>query len=186
MRPPLLGPRIELRPFEPSDVHAAHRVYTDERVMRWVGTGVVGDLEQTRAILAEYIRHQRLHGFSVWAVIERATNELIGDAGLYTRGSEVELGYTLGFEHWGRGYGTEAAGLWVRAGLGELRLPGLIALIRPENAASAALASKLGFEPRGRVSAYGAEHVLYRLTNEASGPDSARSSDPSSRRSPSE
>jgi hypothetical protein len=46
-------------------------------------------------MLGEYIDHQRACGFSFWAVIERRSGELIGDAGLYSRDGEVELGYTL-------------------------------------------------------------------------------------------
>lgn len=167
MRFPLTGPRLQLRPFELSDVQAAHCIYSDERVMRWVGNGAVRRIEETSAMLSEYIEHQRIHGFSFWAVIERPTGGLIGDAGLYTRDSAVELGYTLGYEHWGKGYGTEAAQLCVRAAFAELRLPALVALIRPENEPSAAVAAKLRFTPTERVSAYGSDHVVYRLTARA-------------------
>lgn len=183
MRFPLVGVRLALRPFELSDVDAAHRIYGDARVMRWVGDGAVRGPEHTRATLAEYIDHQRARGFSFWAVLERRSGELIGDAGLYSRGGEVELGYTLAYEQWGNGYATEAAELCVQAAFTELGLPELVALIRPENRSSAAVAMKLGFEPGARVSAYGSDHVLYRLTAPA-----ARAAEPSSgasgRRSP--
>jgi ribosomal-protein-alanine N-acetyltransferase len=156
---PLIGPRVQLRPFELSDVQAAHRVYSDERVMLWVGEGGVSHPAQTEAMLREYIEHQRLHGFSFWAVIERATREVIGDAGLYTRGGKVELGYTLAYEYWGCGYGTEAAGLCVRTA-SDVGLRELIALARPANAPSVAVIEKLGFKPRewvtaGRLGAHG-------------------------------
>lgn len=183
LRFPLAGPRLDLRPFELADTPAAHRIYCDERVMRWVGAGAVIRPEQTTAMLSEYIDHQRVRGFSFWAVIERSTGELIGDAGLYTRGSEVELGYTLGYEHWGKGYGTEAAQLCVHAAFAELGLPELTALIRPENQSSAAVAVKLGFEQAARVSAYGSEHLLFRLTAPAARA-AAPSSGGSGRRSP--
>lgn len=160
---PVVGVRVELRPFELSDVSAAHRIYSDERVMRWVGAGAVHHPEQTEAMLREYIAHQRLHGYSFWAVIERATGKLIGDAGLYTRALEVELGYTLGYEHWGKGYGTEAARLAVRAAFTELGVGELVALIRPGNEPSVAVATKLGFVARERVAAYGSEHLLFVL-----------------------
>ena len=160
---PLTGERLLLRPFEPDDVAAAHRVYSDPRVMRWVGSGPVVRRAQTEAMLAGYIAHQRRYGFSFWAVIERASGELIGDAGLYTRIEQVELGYTLARQHWGKGYGTEAAALCVQAAFDSLRLAQLEALVRPENTASAAVVKKLGFEDCGRAVVHGAPHILFRL-----------------------
>lgn len=172
MRFPLVGTRIELRLLESSDIAAAHRLYSDERVMRWVGTGPC-TLKQTRAMVAEYIEHQDRHGFSFWAVIDRRSGELIGDAGLYTRGDEIELGYTIDANHWGRGYGTEAARLCVSAAFDELKAPALIALARPMNTASTAVLAKLGFKPEGELLAHGSPHTLYRLT-----PDAFKAADP--------
>lgn len=168
---PLVGRRVELRRFELTDVSAAHRVYSDERVMRWVGDGVVDHPEQTEAMLRAYMEHQRLRGFSFWAVIERATGELIGDAGLYTRDGEIEVGYTLAFEHWGKGYGTEAASLCVHAAFAQFGVRELIAVVRSANTASVAVLTKLGFEASEFVTADGSERTVYRLRREA-GPDS--------------
>ena len=92
---PLTGDRIQLRPFVPADGAAMHNIYGDGRVMRWVGDGPVRDLNQTQAMLDRYIAHQRAHGFSFWAVVERSTGAVVGDAGLCIRGDDVELGYTL-------------------------------------------------------------------------------------------
>lgn len=162
---PLVSERLLLRPFELDDVAAAHRVYSDERVMRWVGSGPVVRPEQTEAMLTGYIRHQERFGFSFWAVIERSSGELIGDGGLYSRAGEVELGYTLAEEHWGKGYGTEVATLCVHEAFTNLVLPYLDALIRPENEASAAVVQKLGFQDSGRVVIQGSPHRLFRLLN---------------------
>ena len=57
----------------------------------------MADIALTERLLEDYDAHQRRHGFSFWAVIERSSGTLIGDAGLYrTPAGEVELGYTLG------------------------------------------------------------------------------------------
>ncbi len=157
------GERLLLRPFDTVDVVAIHAIYSDPEVMRWVGTGPVHDLSETEAMLADYAAHQQAHGFSCWAVVLRAGGRLIGDAGLMTRGDEVELGYTLARQHWGQGYGTEAARLCVQGAFHRFGLPGLIAISRPENAASIAVLTKLGFTADGQVRAYGAEHLRYRL-----------------------
>ena len=161
---PLTSDRLLLRPFEPEDVPAAHVIYRDPEVMRWVGTGPVSRAEQTAAMLAGYIAHQRRHGFSFWAVIEQSTGTLIGDAGLYARAEHVELGYTLGRSHWGQGYGTEAAAACVHGAFDGLELEELSALVRPENAASLAVVGKLGFAEAGRIYAHGAPHIVFRLS----------------------
>ncbi len=165
MRFPLVGERVALRPFTVSDRRAMHPIYADERVMRWVGGGPVTHIASTSAMLNGYVAHQRAHGFSCWAVIERATARLIGDAGLHTRGRSVELGYTLGHAHWHQGYATEAARLCVDAAFGPLGLAELTAVVTAENTASAAVLAKLGFRRAGDVISRDAPHAHYRLTS---------------------
>ena len=158
-------PRLWLRPFEPADLDAIHRVYSDSEVMRWVGTGPVADRATTERMLEGYAAHQRTHGFSFWAVLERATNALIGDAGLHrTAAGETELGYTLARFAWGRGYATEAAAAWLDAAFRRLAIREVIALAEPPNRPSAHVLQKLGFTPDGTRMAFGREHLLYRIT----------------------
>lgn len=160
---PLLTPRVALRPFIARDSRAMASIYADPRVMRWVGHGPVLNRRGTAALLHGYTVHQKEHGFSCWAVIERATERMIGDAGLFTRGTHVELGYTLGHEHWNRGYASEAAGRCVEAAFGPLGLAELTALVRPENTASVSVLTKLGFGRVTDVDVYGAPHARYTL-----------------------
>lgn len=174
---PLTSERLLLRPFALSDAPAVHRVYRDARVMRWVGTGPVVRPEQTEAMLTGYIRHQERFGFSFWALLERSSRELIGDAGLYTRAGQVELGYTLAAEHWGKGYATEAAALCVHVAFTDLDLPHLDALIRAENTASVAVVRKLGFDEIGQELMHGSPHVLFRLVNPAASKSAIGESD---------
>jgi ribosomal-protein-alanine N-acetyltransferase len=144
-----------------------HPIYADARVMRWVGGGPVRHRRDTAAMLFSYAEHQRQHGFSCWAVIDRASGRLLGDAGLSTRGQSVELGYTLGFEHWRRGYATEAAQLCIDAAFGALGMDTLSAVVVADNVASVAVLTKLGFVHAGEVMAYDAPHAHYRLAYQA-------------------
>lgn len=160
----LAGARLDLRPFTLADVDAVAAVYGDAEVMRWVGHGRIGSRDGIERMLREYVLHQERHGFSVWAVIERETGELIGDGGLFKRPEgEVELGYTLRRDRWGRGYATEVAGLWVAAALDELRLEDVIAQCDVPNEASARVLEKVGFVEELRRMAYGREHRGFRL-----------------------
>lgn len=165
LRFPLLGERVLLRPFVPADAAAAHTVYGDPEVMEHVGEGGAVTSEETAQMIADYRRHQDEHGFAFWAVIDRGTGELIGDAGLEHTAHGVELGYTLARSAWGRGLATEAARLCIAATFGPLGLRRLVAQADLGNPASVRVLEKLGFRRDGVVTAYGRPH--HRLTLDA-------------------
>src|SRR5207249_11006997 len=89
----------------------------------------------TRGAVERFIRHEREHGFGLWAVELRATGEFIGDCGLVYvegKGPEVEVAYHLAKEWWGRGLATEAARACLDYGFRELGLREIIAICFPE------------------------------------------------------
>lgn len=164
---PLRGRRVQLRPFQVADARAAHRVYGDAEVMRWVGEGRAATVAESAAMIADYGRHQLVHGFGFWAVVDGESGTLIGDAGLERTRNGVELGYTLARAWWGRGLATEAAQLCVAAAFGPLGLSTLVALADEENPASARVLGKLGFAADGTVLAYGRPHRRFTLARGA-------------------
>ncbi len=162
-------PRLLLRPFQEEDAPAAHEVYSDPEVMRYVATGPLSDPAMTRRLLYDYRTHQDAWGYSFWAVVERASDRLIGDAGLYrTPAGEVELGYTLGKPWWGRGYATEAAGAWLETAFSRLGIREVVALAEPANAASLRVLEKLGMTRDGERIAFGRPHAVYRASRPVS------------------
>jgi RimJ/RimL family protein N-acetyltransferase len=135
--------------------------------MRYVGHGAVGSITGTESMIRQYMAHQRTHGFGFWAVTDRASGVIIGDAGLArTVDGEVEMGYTLAKAWWGRGLGTEAATLCVAAARGPLGLTRLRALVEAPNVASQHVLEKLGFTRDGVTLAFDREHLVYRLSLE--------------------
>jgi RimJ/RimL family protein N-acetyltransferase len=159
--------RLLIRSFTLEDPDAVHGVYGDEQVMRHVGDGTVADLAQTRKMVRDYIDHERRHGFSFWAVVERESDTVMGDAGLYLlegTGPEVELGYTLGRAWWGRGYATEAARACLDLTWREFGQQEVVAVADPLNAASIHVLHKVGMRLDRPIIAYRREHELYRLT----------------------
>lgn len=160
---PLVGDRVLLRPFEQADAAAAHRIYGDPEVMRYVGDGRAVSPRTTAQMITDYRRHQHENGFAFWAMIDRATGGLIGDAGLEITRFGTELGYTLARAAWGRGLATEAAQLCVDAAFGPLDIPRLVAVADAENPASARVLEKLGFTAQGTAAAYGRPHRHYAL-----------------------
>jgi RimJ/RimL family protein N-acetyltransferase len=75
---------------------------------------------------------------------------LIGACGLDRVGNDVELGFWIAREHWGRGYAAEAG----RAVLGLARALGhqrIVSSHFADNPASGRVLAKIGFVPTGRV-----------------------------------
>jgi RimJ/RimL family protein N-acetyltransferase len=162
---PIVTERLELRALRLDDAAVLFRdVYGDAEVMRWVAGGPVADLATAEAAIQRFMAHQRTRGFGWWAVVERATGRLVGDAGLYSyedRGPGVEVGYTLARHAWGRGLATEAATASLRAAFGPLGLDRVLAVARPENAASLRVLEKAGMGRDGRTEYLGHEHVRF-------------------------
>ena len=160
-------PRLILRHLEPGDLDALHALYRDPEVRRHFPDGTL-TLEQTREEL-EWFRngHPRHPELGLWATIERSTGELVGRCGLlpWTIDGvlEVELAYLIDKSRWRTGLATEAAQAIVEHARSVLKLPRLICLIMPGNAASASLARKMGmtFE-REHHDHYGTCHIYAR------------------------
>ena len=159
---PLVTDRLTMRPFAADDLEAAHAIWSDPAVGPWIG----GRHERLRTSIDElegHLDHQARHGFSMWAALDRATGELVGEVGLQLlegTGPEVEIGWCFARSAWGRGLATEAAEAWLRTGFEFLGLDRVVAVVLPDNARSLRVCEKLGMDEDGRRHVYGAEHVL--------------------------
>jgi RimJ/RimL family protein N-acetyltransferase len=142
-----------VRPFVADDLQALHRIYEDAEAMRYVD-GSYPDLDATRAALEMHITMQREHGFAFWAVLRE--DELIGEVGFGRMGDEIEMGWFIRRDNWGHGYATEAASAALEHAPGPV-----IAVIRPDNAASIRVAEKLGFVLRGAEEVRGNRQLIY-------------------------
>jgi ribosomal-protein-alanine N-acetyltransferase len=163
---PIRTDRLSLRPLVGDDAAALHRIYGDAETMRYIGASgqPSASVEQTASSIAWFARHQAFHGFSLWAIEERSSRELVGVAGLLYvegRGPEVEVAYVLRRDRWGRGYATEAARAALDVAFGALGLKRVIALSYPDNAASQRVMTKLGMHPDGSAVAYGREMIRH-------------------------
>jgi ribosomal-protein-alanine N-acetyltransferase len=128
--------------------------------MRFIGRSgtPAPDSEATARTLAWLMRHERLHGFGMWALDERGGEPVVGVAGLLWvegHGPEVEAAYLVRRDRWGRGYATEALKAVLRIGHEALGLRRIIALAYPENARSRRVMEKAGMRPDGSVTIYG-------------------------------
>jgi RimJ/RimL family protein N-acetyltransferase len=154
----------------PSPRDAAELFHTvgDPEVMKyWLGGADPAPL-QTEQRIEAFDRHWTTHGFGDYAVVEKATGAIIGFAGLHTIANmpDVNLGYAFRKNHWRQGYGTEVCRALLHHGFHTLNFPEIIAVIWPENAASIALAVKLGMKFRDRILWSGSPRVVYAIARQ--------------------
>lgn len=163
---PLETERLIIRELAMDDLEPFHAVFGDAEVMARIPSGVSRDLDHSAERLRWMIDHQKQHGFSLWAIVERSSDEMIGTCGLILvegKGPDVELAYHLARSRWGNGYGGEAAAACIDYGLGELELERIIAVADPMHFVSRRVMEKVGmsFERRGRF--YGQDMVVYSI-----------------------
>ena len=155
-------PRLVIRPFEMSDLEAAHQLLDQD--LEWSGTGFT--LEQRRERLAFYVALARWDDtgrlFGYRAVTLKATGELIGICGFIPgvwdgrdralvstcddpgAGLELEVGYALGSAYRGHGYATEALRALIDHAFGELGVRRLVAGTGRDNPGSVRLLERVG------------------------------------------
>jgi RimJ/RimL family protein N-acetyltransferase len=140
-------PVVRLRVPTDEDAVAWHRLFDDPDVMEFFG-GRSAELSVYEELTARQRRHDAELGFCLWTMLD-ADDRVIGFTGAQPwprdwgpRG-EIEIGWRLGREHWGRGYATAAA----RSTLERVRaagVPEVVAMVDAGNRRSIAVAERLG------------------------------------------
>ena len=131
---------------------------------------------ETEALVRRVGEHFAHHGFGWWAVEAPGIAEFVGFVGLWTPSFEahftpcVEIGWRLAYEHWGRGYATEAARAALHYGFESVGLSEIVSFTVPANVRSRSVMERLGmtrspaddFDRPSLPDAF-RPHVLYRL-----------------------
>lgn len=127
--------------------------------------------ERCKSLIAE-------RGWGFWAAELKESRTFIGFVGLHVPSDDlpfspcVEIGWRLGYEHWGKGYATEAALAALRVGFQQLFLEEIISFTTVSNLKSQAVMKRIGmtlsdcFEhPALPKESPLRPHCLYRLTS---------------------
>ena len=166
----VLTERLRLRRMRPEDVPDWYRlVLSDPDVMRYLPSGRPVPFDRTYEVLDRFDEAWAHGGFGPWGVELRSSGALVGHAGLRRveeLPGEVEVLYSLGREHWGKGYATEAARASVRFGFERLGLPRILAFAVPANMPSRRVLEKLGMTLERRARLFGIDVVVYRVERE--------------------
>ncbi|HEY2070564.1 MAG TPA: GNAT family N-acetyltransferase [Rhizomicrobium sp.] len=156
MIPRLATERLILRDFRQEDLDHFAPFLADEEVMRYLGGATLSRDDSWRN-MARSAGQWLLRGYGAWAVTRKSDGALMGRVGLLNPEGwpGLEVGWTLGRPYWGQGYATEAAQAAMNYGFLTQGVDQLISMIDPDNAASQAVAARIG-EVKGERR----EHVI--------------------------
>lgn len=163
-------PRLLLRELTDADHEALYEMYQDPRMSRFLGGPPPPRDEYWRRVRETWPAYYARHGFGLWATVRREDGRLLGRCGLLSQEvdgeRQVEVGYALAPEFWGRGYATEAARASRDHAFRTLDAPHVISLILPDNTASIRVAERNGMTFWKTAEFRGGLPRVYRITRE--------------------
>lgn len=142
----LRSARLELRRFTPADLPLLTGLNADPVVMRWLG-GVMSPEQTADMLQARILDYYHANpGLGVWATVLRSGGECIGFHLLnHIQGeTQIQVGYRLFPQHWGRGYATEMTVALLGYGYRRLGLDRIAAITALDNHASQRVLRKSG------------------------------------------
>ena len=145
--------RLILRRIDESDAALQYRVLNTPAVMEHLGGPK--ELHEIEAKHAKSMASFARDGFGFMMMIEKASGELVGHAGIKRVDAESapnpgdhEIGWLVREDRWRRGYALEAMREVIAWAFETIRAPHLVALTNAANAASWRLMEKLGMRRR--------------------------------------
>lgn len=157
--------RLHAERLRPHHFDAIRAMDSDGEYMALLG-GTRTESE-TREYLARNLKHWDDHNFGLWILRDAAGAGAVAGRcvlrHLDVEGTdEIELGYGLHTQYWGRGLATEIATELLRLGRTELKRTSLVAITRPENVGSQRVLIKTGLIYERDITHDGMRHQLYR------------------------
>lgn len=165
MTPPeLSSARLRLLPLDVDDAELLLPVYADPEVTEFFEDKIT-EIEGVRNAVKQRLARDVPPGMGTWLI--QLDDTIVGHAHLWAARRPVgilEIGWTIGKAHWGKGIATEAARAVIDHGFRRLGVPAIFAAVHRDNAASLRVAQKLGFIDVGEEQHHGAPHrMLVRL-----------------------
>jgi RimJ/RimL family protein N-acetyltransferase len=142
--------RLLLRPGWPEDAPAVYEAINDQAIVRNLGSA---PWPYRREDADQFLSLERPVLHPNFLIFRRSSEspQLVGSIGFGDMGSgDLEIGYWIARDHWGRGYATEAA----RAVLDIAKTVGhreMLAEHFVDNPGSGKVLKKLGFRPTGHI-----------------------------------
>ncbi|MDG2673548.1 GNAT family N-acetyltransferase [Vibrio parahaemolyticus] len=150
MKPDLHGSRIVLRSIQTNDSDDLFEIYGDIQTMEFASDPVFTSKDMIVQMLESVVRLEKSGESLEWAIMDQATNKVIGTCGLHSfsdNGDSCEVGCLLNSSYWRQGYMSEALSL-LFSHAKSLGIERLYTDIDEGNFRSQALFNKLGFKAK--------------------------------------
>ena len=138
--------RLYLKEFTNDDVDNLFRLNGNADVMKYIRPPDT-DINLIKILIGKIIKYYGdNHGFGVWAGYEKQSDEFIGffELAHLDDTEEIEVGYRLFKEYWGKGYATEMTKALIYYGFNTMGLNQIAGITHPENIASQKVLLKSG------------------------------------------
>ncbi len=141
-------PRLIVGQFTQNDAPLILQLNSDPEIVKYVHEPVLTTEEQAKKIIVDIILPQYKKNLGRWATYIKSNNEFIGWCGLKYRPEldEIDLGYRLKKNAWGKGYATEAAKHTLYHGFNKLYLKLITGRAHIQNIASIKVLEKIGMQ----------------------------------------
>lgn len=139
--------RLLIRQYTIDDFENFFLLSGNEDVMRYIRP--VQDREQSKEFFNKIIKaYDEQPGLGRWAMLEKQSGIFLGSFAVIPieNSDDIQLGYALLKEHWGKGYATEATKGGIEYFQNRTSLTELYALTEPANTASEKVLRKAGFQ----------------------------------------
>lgn len=160
--------RLFIRKFAPEDLPRLIEMRSDPEVNVYLGGTKMQNPESLAKRIEFYMNCFEKYGFAMSAMIWKETDEIIGWSGLQPldETEEIEVGYGMIKDFWGKGIALEAARAWLEFGFHQKNLERIVAVAYPENKNSWRIMERLGMRYEKTEPHYGAECVFYAISRE--------------------
>jgi len=139
--------RLILRRWKSQDLGPFRKLNADPRVMEFYPETLLH--EQSDKLVEAAERHFEQQGYGLFAAQLKESEELIGFVGLQNVPFKahftpaIELGYRIAYEHWNKGYATEAGQAVLTFAFSNLGLSEVVAMTYKHNLRSRRVMEKL-------------------------------------------
>jgi ribosomal-protein-alanine N-acetyltransferase len=166
--------RLLLRRITEVDVNEWTRLtFADPDVMRYHNPSSLSPEERAARTLAWYKANWSTLGYGGLLITDKSDGAVFGDCylGPADEAGEIELGYSIGSEYWGRGIATEASKAMVRFGFETAGLSRVAGYAMPVNIGSWRVLEKVGFAYERDDHLFGLDVRCYAIEASGFAPD---------------
>ena len=158
--------RFIYRKYEDRDLEFLASMLSNVEMMKFIGEGNPRDIQQAKEFLAWiYGHYHRSDEYGLKLMIRKSDGARVGHAGIVPQQiegiEELEIGYWIARDYWGKGYASEAAQTFKMRGDEIIKANRLISLIQPANKASRKVAEKIGMALEKEIMLKGKEVCVY-------------------------